>query len=78
MLLRHRDGLRGAVDLARRDLDDAAHVGPARSLEHVQRADDVRGHELARVPVGVRDRDQRAEMEDDLAALRSRPRPPRG
>ena len=39
---------------------------PPCSLEHVQRALDVRGDELAWVQVGVRDRDERAQVEDDL------------
>ena len=43
-------------------------VRPPRRLEHVQRPDDVRRDELARMPVRVRNRDQRTEVQHGVAA----------
>ena len=67
VLLVDRNRLRGSVDLARGGVDDAGWLLAACGFEDVQRAFDVGGHELPGMPVGVGNRDQRAQMEDDLA-----------
>jgi hypothetical protein len=55
---------RGSVDLAGRRLDDPRFQSTSR-LEHVQSSFHVRSDELW-VPVRVRDRDERAEVENDF------------
>src|SRR5438094_7200208 len=69
VLLVDRDPLSSSVDLARRGMDNALDFCPARRLEHVQRSLDIRRNELAWMAVGVRDRDQRAEVQHELAVL---------
>src|SRR5439155_4692019 len=60
------------VALARRRMDDASDAGPPGRLEDVERAPDVRVDERLRRDVGVRDRDERREMEDDLDSVGGR------
>ena len=57
-----------AVHLARRRVHDALDVLAARRLENVQRPLDVRRDELPRVEVRVRDRDERAQVQDHVLA----------
>ena len=48
-------------------MDDSLDLASTRGFQHVQRPARVRGYELTRVEVRVRDRDQRPEMEDHIA-----------
>ena len=68
MRLVDRHLLRRAVDLARRRMDDEIDVSLARSIENVERSDDVRVDVGTRRCVRMRDGDQRRKVEDDVHA----------
>src|SRR5690349_5660901 len=64
--LRDRPALSIAVDLARRDVEHAAHIPGAGRLSDVQGAADVRLDEVSRIDERVGDRDLGPEVEDDF------------
>ena len=75
--LRDRQRGRRAVDLAGRGLDEPPDAVAPGGLERVERAADVRVDERLRRDVGVRDRDQRGQVEDHLDVLGRRLDEPR-
>src|SRR5262249_36489837 len=64
--LADRDEPRGAVDLARRDMDDARRAQLARRLHDVHRALRIGAQISLRRDVRVGDTDERREVEDNL------------
>src|SRR5262249_31377732 len=59
----------GPVDLAGRGVDELRDVRLARGLQEIERAGDVGGDVAVGRHVGIGDRDQRGEVEDDLHVL---------